>query len=167
MTLLPFGMNVISVDNFLSSRECDFFINYYKKYYDEKKSYAESYNDTYTLILPWTPFFHFRQLMLRLRCAKKVLELKSTINLNYDQLVLWPPHSSKDMHKDVSYKRPTDWTSVCYLNDDFSGGRTLIEDTAIDPLKGKMVLFNSSNLSHGVEEVYEGYRYTYISWWGE
>ena len=57
-----------------------------------------------------------------------------------------------------------DWTSVCYLNDDFGGGETIVSDTAFYPKKGKLVVFNSKKLMHGVGRV-NGNRYTVIAWW--
>ena len=70
------------------------------------------------------------------------------------------------MHKDGSFKENNDWTSVCYLNDDFEGGETLIEDKSIKPKKGTLVVFPSKKMSHGVSLV-KGNRYTYIAWWEE
>ena len=51
-----------------------------------------------------------------------------------------------------------------YLNDNFKGGRTLLQDKMIDTEVGKVIVFNSQKMEHGVEEVI-GDRFTYISWW--
>ena len=89
------------------------------------------------------------------------------LKLNYDQIVFWPPSSFKDMHKDGLIDKNNDWTSVCYLNDDYEGGETMIESDLIKPKKGRLVVFPSKKMSHGVSLVKRIPRYTYIAWWQE
>ena len=57
-----------------------------------------------------------------------------------------------------------DYTLVCYLNDDYFGGETVVENMTYYPKSGKMILFNSSKNKHSVNTII-GNRYTYISWW--
>ena len=71
------------------------------------------------------------------------------------------------MHKDGKIVKQNHWTSVCYLNDDYEGGETLIEDDTIKPQKGRLVVFPSKKMEHGVSLVKGKPRYTYISWWRE
>ncbi len=70
------------------------------------------------------------------------------------------------MHKDGKIVKKNDWTSVCYLNDDYEGGETLLSNNMVPPQKGRLVVFNSKNIPHGVNEVL-GTRYTYTAWWQE
>ena len=52
------------------------------------------------------------------------------------------------------------------LNEDYKGGKTMLEKIHIKPRIGRVSIFNSKNIKHGVERV-EGTRYTYIAWWQE
>ena len=60
--------------------------------------------------------------------------------------------------------KENDFTAICYLNNNFKGGRTVVQNKIINPEIGKIVVFNSREMAHGVEEVI-GDRFTYISWW--
>ena len=170
------------IDSFLSEDECDFLIEYYEKYPIAKFGYSS----TVILQMKDTSLFDLRNLWIRYRYLKKDTSLlsdlrkswiryfylkriqkKFPLKLNYDQLVLWPPTSFKDMHNDGEFIKENDWTCVCYLNDDFEGGETLIEDKSIKPKKGTLVVFPSKKMEHGVSLVKGKSRYTYISWWKE
>ena len=50
-----------------------------------------------------------------------------------------------------------------YLNDEYTGGETLMEGDVITPEKGKLVIFDSDNL-HGVNEVKDVERFTMPMW---
>ena len=52
--------------------------------------------------------------------------------------------------------------SICY-----EGGYTLIEDDEFKPKKGRLVVFPSKKMNHGVSLVKGKSRYTYIAWWKE
>tara|TARA_B100002019_G_C20716093_1_gene332603 strand:- start:146 stop:445 length:300 start_codon:yes stop_codon:yes gene_type:complete len=95
------------------------------------------------------------------------IKKKFKFRKNYDQIVYWPPSSFKALHKDGTVDKENDWTSVCYLNDNFEGGETIIEHKKIKPQKGRLVVFPSKKLLHGVSVVKKTPRYTFISWWRE
>ena len=147
------------IDNFLSEDECDFLIEYYKKYPNK-----ETYNATLLLWMKDTSLFDLRKSWIRNRYLSRIKK-EFPIKLNYDQIVFWPPNSFKDMHKDGRTHKNNDWTSVCYLNDDYEGGYTLIEDDEFKPKKGRLVVFPSKKMNHGVSLVKSRSRYTYIAWW--
>ena len=149
------------IDNFLSEDECDFLIEYYKKYPNK-----ETYNATLLLSMKDTSLFDLRKSWIRNRYLSRIKK-EFPIKLNYDQIVFWPPNSFKDMHKDGRTHKNNDWTSVCYLNDDYEGGYTLIEDDEFKPKKGRLVVFPSKKMNHGVSLVKSRSRYTYIAWWQE
>ena len=155
-------MNQVSIiDDFLREDECDFLLEYFKEYPDKMH-----YNETIILLMRDTPLFQLRKSWIRNRYLKRI-EKEFSLKLNYDQLVFWPPTSSKVMHKDGTVVKENDWTAICYLNDDYEGGETLIEDDAIKPQKGRLVVFPSKKMKHGVSLVKGKPRYTYISWWRE
>ena len=78
-----------------------------------------------------------------------------------------------------NYNRPTSkfipnfcpyrvYTSVCYLNDDITGGETVLPDFQLDvkPKAGRMVAFpSSSEYIHGVRPTTVGTRYTFTGWY--
>ena len=108
---------------------------------------------------------HFKKSQIRdyyLNTIAKDFPLK----LNYDQIVKWPNKSFKNLHRDGTVVKENHWTSVCYLNDDFQGGETLLDNNMVPIQKGRLVVFNSRFIPHGVNEVL-GTRYTYTAWWQE
>ena len=149
------------IDDFLTEDECDFLIDYYKKYPDK-----QTYDATLFLLMKDTSLFDLRKSWIRYRYLKRIIK-EFCLKLNYDQIVFWPPSSFKDMHKDGLIDKNNDWTSVCYLNDDYEGGKTMIESDLIKPRKGRLVVFPSKKMSHGVSLVKRIPRYTYIAWWQE
>ena len=151
--------SVSVIDDFLSEDKCDFLIDYYKKYPNK-----ETYNATLLLWMKDTSLFDLRKSWIRNRYLSRIKK-EFPIKLNYDQIVFWPPNSFKDMHKDGRTHKNNDWTSVCYLNDDYEGGETLIEDGIFKPKKGRLVVFPSKKMNHGVSLVKSRSRYTYIAWW--
>ena len=165
-------MYLASKEDALSPKVCDFFLSYYKK---QKKKISKLFNgnddNTYFFRMMDIPFYHLRMLLLWRSHLRKIKKDFPLLKYNYGQIMHWPHGSCKGLHKDRDYPPNknvgsgiVDWVSVCYLNDDFSGGETIVGDTAFDPKKGKLVVFNSKRLDHGVERVY-GNRYTLIAWW--
>lgn len=138
-------------NSFLNKKECNNVINFFKK----NSIDLQTYNDT--IILNIIKNFSER---------KKILNKikKFNLKLNYDQIVLWPSGSLKHLHKDGVSNINNDFTAVCYLNNEYKGGRTIIDNKFIDNSLGKLVLFHSKELLHGVEQVI-GKRIVYISWW--
>ena len=167
-------MYIASKENFLSSKECDFLISYYKK----QDRCTPWYSDTpgkptrYFRMMD-IPFYHLRIRLLWALHLRRIKKDFPFLEFNYGQIVHWPNGSSKGLHIDVDYPPSkevgsgiVDWTTVCYLNDDFGGGETIVMDAAAYPKKGKIVIFNGKKLMHGVGRV-EGHRYTLITWWKE
>ena len=151
------------IDDFLTEDECDFLIDYYKKYPDK-----ETFKFNTLLWMKHTPSSDLRKSSIRGSYLKRI-EKEFCLKLNYDQIVFWPPNSFKPMHKDGQFdiNKNNDWTSVCYLNDDYEGGETMIESDLIKPKRGRLVVFPSKKMFHGVSLVKTNSRYTYIAWWQE
>tara|TARA_B100000085_G_C18279285_1_gene405544 strand:- start:58 stop:555 length:498 start_codon:yes stop_codon:yes gene_type:complete len=154
------------IDNFLTDDECDFLINYFKKSSDHS-----SYESTSTIELKNTSIFDFKKSYIRFKYTYRIKK-KFKLKKCYDQLVFWPVSSFKLSHIDTDYilsknkkSVSVDWTSVCYLNDDYEGGETIIEKNKIKPKKGRLVVFPSKKLYHGVLPVKKSPRFTFISWW--
>ena len=163
-------MQVHIIDNFLSEEDCDYLIQYYKDYKNKDKPGRKiNYGLTVLLWMGKRPLFDFKKTWIRYKYWRKIKKDFHFLKLNYYQIVFWPPSTSKPMHKDADIfeTRNNDWTSVCYLNDDFEGGDTLIENEIVKPKKGTLTLFPSAKLFHGVSLVKKKPRYSFIAWWKE
>jgi len=135
--------------NFFSLEECSALINKFKK----NVQHHETYRDTTIL-------------KLKEASPRLIDTFKKDFNiiLNYGQIVHWPNGSFMHRHYDGKIHKQNSFSAICYLNDNFKGGRTLLQDKKIVPEIGKVIVFNSQKMEHGVEEVI-GDRFTYISWW--
>ena len=138
-------MSLKEYKNFFSIEECNTLINNFKK----KAQLHEAYRNT---------------IILNLKDASPRLvdALQKDFNLIFylGQIVHWPNGSYMNLHYDEVFTH----TAICYLNNNFKGGRTLLQNKMIDPEIGKVIVFNSKKMAHGVETVI-GDRFTYISWW--
>ena len=173
-------MNKYYFQKSLSHKECDFLINYHKKYfnlekpisrYSRGKPLSERWRDNDTLALPYSSPFHIRKNLLRKKVHKIVSNVLPGCTLFTDQIVRWNVNSQMEMHFDTfDVKSITEmqkyWSIIFYLNDDYEQGETIVENEKIKPVKGDSFLFKSSVIKHGVNQVL-GTRYTYIAWWQE
>ena len=169
-----------SYDDFLKQHECDFFIEYFNKHYATFFHGGPEFPDPdalnydtriMTLTLnsearkrDWNSSLirklHPRINLIRWSCFRHLYKAHS-LKLLYDQIHHWPPGSAMGFH----YDRPdTPWAFICYLNDDFKGGETMLASgEMIKPKKGTLVLMNSGEICHGVNRVI-GNRFTYTGW---
>ena len=163
------GFSEVSIsDSFMKDSDCDFLKNYFEEYYVNK---SNVWGGTNVISLSDTPSSHLKKSFIRKKHLWKISRKFPFLKYQYDNLVKWLPGSFSENHYDRDFphskvRTVNDWTAVCYLNDDFRGGETIVMDTASYPKKGKLVVFNSKRLMHGVGRV-DGNRYTLISWWKE
>ncbi len=162
-------MSPIIKENFLTAEECNFMASYYK----EHSANYVPYDDSVYIRFQDIPFYHFRIRSLIKKFLRNMEKDFSFLKFTYGQIVHWPVGSYRNLHKDkdVPPQNSTgtgivDWTGVCYLNDNFDGGQTVVEDDKIEVKKGRVLLFNSKNILHGVNKVC-GNRYTIIAWFEE
>ena len=150
-------MNKIFVEqNFLTDRECDYLIDLHHRATDH-----HYHRDTKTTLLNglYAENNYIRHFLTKLSFLAQSCYNDSNIYLNYAEVVEWQgvgmlPH--KDFTCDVA-------TAVVYLNDDYEGGETFIDDIVITPKRGKVVCFNGDESSHGVND-FTNTRYTIASW---
>ena len=100
---------------------------------------------------------------------QKLIEAKVnvTMKLQSAELVCWPINSYSQIHvHDGQGRNQSDYNSVLYLNDNFSGGE-FFTDTGltIKPVPGRLTFFDGSAVKHGLNKVLENNRYTMIFWW--
>jgi hypothetical protein len=91
------------------------------------------------------------------------LDLKNhsgTHLLKYEAADHYVPHRDTGLGFEGRY-----FSVVCYLNDDFIGGRTLFPtlNYAVTPEAGQAILF-PSNYLHGSEAVISGKKFVFVSW---
>jgi len=151
---------IIIRENFLSHEECDWFINLHKQF---EGSITESVNLGANNVN--IEVLHLENL-ISLEYDSLVEKLNNNcplddFSVNYAHVVHWPTNSALGAHFD---QYDTKFTSIIYLNDDYSGGITYIGKTKITPKKGSIVSFWGAELLHGVEEV-KGNRYTIPVWY--
>lgn len=84
-------------------------------------------------------------------------------------LSAWPTGAEAGVHMDnhLGYEY-LEYSSVLYLNDDYSGGEIFFPDLDFEykPKAGDLVMFpcNSNEYRHGVKKVLSGSRYTIAMW---
>lgn len=161
--------NIYVQDNFLTSKECDYFIDLYEK------------------TNPKLEFGHIRYGALdmgRKQPRKKfpameVTDLWKRLNhmsywlnesfLEWQHIYKFPDGSpGMKLHRD-SASPITTYTSILYLNDDYDGGHTYFgeddKETIFTSKKGRIVFFDGQHFLHGVKPISNGNRYTVASWY--
>ena len=144
-------MIVNQVTKFYTKAECKELINYYESNIDK----TQQYRDTFILIDVNS--------ILKDKLVNFIINTHK-VKFNYLQLVKWPNDSFMINHYDGKNIKENDYTCICYLNSDYEGGRTIVENQYIKNDTGDLIFFNSKNMLHGVEKV-KGTRYTMISWY--
>ena len=149
-------MNTLIIDNFLSKRECDFLINFYKS--NKKNSFL--FRNRYTLDLNENNFM-VSFLAKKLQRTSKLFNSK----IDWFQLIKWPINSKQNLHFDTSSDQTT-LSSIIYLNENFIGGQTYYEDnTIIQPVIGRALFFDGNFYKHGVKKVKKDVRYVVAAWY--
>lgn len=76
-----------------------------------------------------------------------------------------PHRDDVDDLENENYLAQRHYSSICYLNDEYEGGKTVFPEYNLEctPKTGKALFFPSSCL-HGVTTVTSGSRYTIASW---
>jgi hypothetical protein len=138
------------INNFLSKKECENLIEKFK-----------SLNGNYIL-------FNKRYLIDINNWSKEQLFVdiikkyeREDIKINCMQIIFWPIGESHEWHDDTVYY---DITTITYLNENYEGGRTIVEDIEIKPESGKYIEFNS-NIKHMVTKLTSGERFVLLCWY--
>jgi hypothetical protein len=140
---------IIQIDNFLSKDICLKLILKFKEEYNEK---YQKYCDRFLLNL-----LEHRNDELFNEIIKKY-ESEKIKNI---EIVFWTVGEFHDWHDDSKYYNTT---IITYLNDDYEGGRTIIDKVEIEPKIGKYVKFDSK-INHMVTKLTKGERFVLICWY--
>lgn len=149
---------IFILDDVISQEECFILIDYYQKVGPSHQ---------------WETFFPrslYQDDFIPYFFVNKILNIVSSlVNVRLDvvksQIVFWPTESLMFPHKDVA-KNETIFTSITYLNCNFSGGKTyFVDDMEFVPRIGRTVCFDGKQHLHGVSKITNGNRYTLPIWY--
>lgn len=161
-------MNYQSIDNFLSVQECEMLMSFYHKHF---ASLGRNYVDRNVLDITTAidnlytdTAFNDTDILKKItaRITKNILNVDDNCFINYHQLVHWPENSYQPRHIDFDYHT---YTSIIYLNDDFSGGQTVVGIQKVNPVQGKIITFQGNKIDHEVLPIRKGNRYTLAVWY--
>jgi len=172
---------VLRFDELASKEECVAIANYV---FSKKNQPKESNNET----LPWhqSDTIAYNQVddqlvkdnIKKIKYAVSELASKAygqTCFPHFSDLVLWREGKKMWWHKDNGYEqdkgslKPRIFSSICYINDDYDGGETLVkqgeEIYTSTPKQGSVLIFTSDErCEHRVTEVTKGNRITLAMW---
>jgi hypothetical protein len=151
------------INSIISKPHCDFLINLLEYNLILTKNHR---NTTVIFIYPFIPFQDDSQSSNLVKYVNSLItyEIKKICKnnyINYSQIVKWPEGSYQPEHLDFDYHT---YTSILYLNDNFIGGETFVEDKIFKPKAGSMIIFEGNKKIHGVTKVQKSTRYTLPTW---
>ena len=139
---------IIRIDNFINQQQCKNLIDHFNNSLNNTKKYRD------TITLSHRDFYIFHKL-------QTFFNFQDFSNTDNMEIVLWNVGSKMDLHTDKGDKL----SFIIYLNDDYIGGETTIDDITIKPKIGRLVLFNNGYYLHKVNEIKTNKRYTLIGWY--
>lgn len=150
---------IIEEDNFISEDDCKNLIAFYKHYFSE---YGTNFAGT-QLIQLWDLKDKFDFIgVLGAKLIEHIHKIDNNFSIDYFEIVERFPTTYMDKHYDFEDQK---YTSVIYLNDNYGGGETVVEDNIIKPKTGKIVTFEGPKLHHGVNMVTDTSRFTLPVWY--
>lgn len=172
---------IFEVPNVISSEDCELFIDFYDNSHPSQRvdkdhdffngRTLEFFSGNNSKVIK-----RYRVLEQRLlQLVSKLYYKEGFIYTETSAIVKWYPGMYMDIHIDNHKEHPgygngeitdfRDFSSVCYLNDDYEGGGTYFPDDnrICIPERGKVVFF-PSGYNHGVAEVKKSNRYTVATW---
>ena len=154
-------MIIIIRDNWLQEKECKELIQHYEANVKRVRQY-ESY---YPLVLKPGEIPYLE---------KKFDDTAYKINkssFEYCGITKWQPDTELKPHVDFALETKNGMdhgyilASVVYLNDDYKGGQTYIDDgTVIAPVQGRGLFFDGMHYKHGVFTIKNNVGYTITAW---
>jgi hypothetical protein len=161
-------MRVYLKDNFISKKECHDLIEFFNKYF---KNHGIVFDDrkiinlqNICIELSDDNFFNDADLIksLNSRLEHNIRSIDENAFINYSHITVREKDNFQAAHKDFDHHA---WTSILYLNADFAGGETCVEEETIPPTAGSLLTFQGNKLKHEVLPVTSGVRYTVLVWY--
>jgi hypothetical protein len=148
--------------HFLTESQCKYLIEFYKSYFPQYGiKFCEGYNHLINLWNLKDKFEFVNELHDRLVEHIKPI-YNDDVTVDYFEICERFPNTAMDFHKDYNHQK---YTSIIYLNDDFEGGETMIENISIKAEMGKIVTFEGSKLMHGINEIKKASRFSMPIWY--
>jgi len=148
-------MDIIEIDKFLPKKTCDYCI----KFFEDNKEHWQSFNKREKI--------HVQNLLnsnLTInRLYLKYIKLYPNHKLTNLEILRWPSGEYHGWHDDTIYY---DKTTITYLNENYEGGKTTVEDYTVEPKTGKIILFDADK-KHRVSMVTKGPRYVILAWYNK
>jgi len=149
------------VDGFLTDQQCDWFIELFKK---QESVLGTSGSGPIQLVELTTRISYYHEVKFLAAALTRQSPIPNSF-VDYMQVVQRGPGCALGAHFDFE---DTVYSGVTYLNEDFEGGRTFLEDEedrhVVEPKKGRSIFFRGSAIKHGLNMISEGERYTIASW---
>ena len=148
-----FENNIVILDEVLSHHECEKLIDSYKPTKRWWNTFPMSIRDGYAMEI-----------------AKKIERhvnkfFQDKVEIDWCEVVRWPIGSYQELHVDDASQQ-TILTSITYLNNNYLGGETYIEnDIKMIPKIGRTVCFDGQYYKHGVTEIKNSDRFTLPIWY--
>lgn len=144
---------IIASDNTITKSECDHLIQLY-----ETNGPTQNWLDYQVMTI--SPSVDEKTRDIVLKVAKG-----SGYDIDWCEIAKRPPGSGHPKHFDDRSDR-TVFSSVTYLNDNFTGGKTyFVDDFEVKPKTGRTLYFDGQCYEHGVTEVKDSDRYTLAIWY--
>jgi hypothetical protein len=144
---------MIEIKNFLTEKTCKDCIDFFNKNYSKTKIFRKRKK---------LDLLNLTKINVKI---KKLIDKYSKIypgyNISNFEILKWPVGEYHDWHTDTIYY---DKTTITYLNKDYKGGRTTVDNYTVEPETGKIILFDSG-IRHKVSPLIEGERYVILVWY--
>lgn len=145
---------IIIADNTISQSDCDYLI----KLFEDNPQHHQ-------------PWLDYNSMTIKPPGNKRVQDILFKVIRESPYVIEWcevakrPPTSGHPKHFDLTSDK-TIFTSVTYLNQDFTGGETyIVNDMEISPKTGRTLYFDGKCYEHGVNTVKDSDRYTLAIWY--
>jgi len=157
---------IVIVDDFFTAEECRRAIQLFRRIGpSEVGSYVSTITEDSNEILNIDNINEMKEYKDKLFDAAKTY-CDETIIYGWSEIVKWKTNAWQGSHIDVAHP-DTIFTAISYLNDNYTGGETFIEDMNVTPKQGRVAFFHGMQYVHGVRLITEGTRYTIPSWYNK
>ena len=152
---------MIIVKNFINKKLCQFLIKWHEEYWPQLDgNLTENHINQNVINIHNIDKNEFKFIGARLNA--EIQKISKYHYANYFQLTKWNTGCAAEAHKDIQNHI---WSSILYLNNNFTGGETIVGDEIVKPETGKLIIFEGAKLTHSVNMVTKGVRYTIPCWY--
>ena len=144
---------IIISDNVISESDCNYLIQLY-----ERTGPTHNWLDYQAMTIQPPGDQKTRDILYKVIIA-------TGYDIEWCEIAKRPPTSGHPKHFDTTSDK-TIFSSVTYLNDNFTGGETyLVNDVEVPPKTGRTLYFDGKCYEHGVNMVKDFDRYTLAIWY--